>query len=113
MSDINKLWSILKSSSMNDKDMQKAFVRAATPNACIELLESIDCMEILIEELERTIATDQLVKANAKTDKKRLDWLGDPENKIGNVMLPTECIEAGLIDGLRGAIDEAMKMEKK
>lgn len=64
-----------------------------------------------IDQLERTIEADQLVKANALMDKKRLDWLADPENKIGNVMLPQECIEAGLIDGLRGAIDEAMKLQ--
>ena len=68
---------------------------------------------IAIEEIEKTLAENQLVKANALMDTKRLNWLADPENKIGNVMLPQECIEAGLIDGLRGAIDEAMKMEQK
>lgn len=55
MSDINKLWSILKNSSMNDKDMQKAFERAVTPNACIELLEDIDTMQARINELAKAI----------------------------------------------------------
>ena len=52
MSDINKLWFIFKNSSMNDKDLQKAFERAVTPNACIELLEDIDTMQARIVELE-------------------------------------------------------------
>ena len=37
--DIKEVWNVFRSSSMHDKDMQKAFARAATPNACIELLE--------------------------------------------------------------------------
>ena len=40
-------------------------------------------------------------------DKKRLDWLADRENTIGNVMLPVECVAAH-IDDLRAAIDMAM-----
>lgn len=55
MSDINKLWFIFKNSSMNDKDLQKAFERAVTPNACIELLEDIDTMQARIVELEKAI----------------------------------------------------------
>lgn len=37
--DIKNIWAIFKSSSMQDRDMQRAFERAATPNSCIELLE--------------------------------------------------------------------------
>ena len=48
--DIKKVWSVLKSSSMQDKDMQKAFQRAATPNACIELLEENEKLETAIRE---------------------------------------------------------------
>ena len=43
-------------------------------------------------------------------DTMRLDWLADPANKIGNVILPTECVEQHL-DSLRDAIDAAMQMQ--
>ena len=43
-------------------------------------------------------------------DTVRLDWLADPANKIGNVMLPTECVEQHL-DSMRDAIDAAMRMQ--
>ena len=43
-------------------------------------------------------------------DTVRLDWLADPANKIGNVILPTECVEQHL-DSLRDAIDAAMQMQ--
>lgn len=56
---------------------------------------------------------DQVVKANGSMDTKRMDWLADPDNKIGNVMLPQECVEAGLLDGLRGMIDEAMELDNE
>ncbi len=42
-------------------------------------------------------------------DKIRLDWLADRENKIGNVQLPTLCVEANFTD-MRAAIDAAMLM---
>ena len=45
-------------------------------------------------------------------DARRLDWLADPNNTIGNVQLPTVCVEANL-DSLRGAIDMAMRMDKE
>lgn len=41
-------------------------------------------------------------------DKERLDWLADPENKVGNVQLPSECVLANL-HSLRAAIDSAMR----
>ena len=43
-------------------------------------------------------------------DTVRLDWLADPANKIGSVMLPTECVEQHL-DSLRDAIDAAMRIQ--
>lgn len=42
-------------------------------------------------------------------DKIRLDWLADRENKIGNVLLPNNCVEANFTD-MRAAIDAAMLM---
>ena len=40
-------------------------------------------------------------------DTKRLDWLADPTNEIGKVMLPGWC--SGEYDSLRDAIDAAMQ----
>ena len=44
-----------------------------------------------------------------EADKKRLDWLADPSNHIGNVQLPTEAVMANP-HSLRAAIDAAMEM---
>lgn len=41
-------------------------------------------------------------------DTARLDWLADRENAIGNVQLPTECVQAHP-ESLRAAIDAAMR----
>lgn len=43
-------------------------------------------------------------------DTARLDWLADPANKIGSVLLPTECVEQHL-DSMRDAIDAAMRIQ--
>lgn len=48
--DIKKVWKVFKTSSMKDMDMQRAFKRAATPNACIELLEENEKLETAIRE---------------------------------------------------------------
>ena len=42
-------------------------------------------------------------------DTARLDWLADPANKIGSVILPAECMEQHL-DSMRDAIDAAMRI---
>lgn len=44
----------------------------------------------------------------AEQDSKRIDWLADKDNYIGNVTLPTECVARNL-HSLRAAIDEAME----
>lgn len=46
--------------------------------------------------------------AELEADKLRLDWLSDPKNKVGQVLLPTAIVERNL-DSLRDAIDEVMK----
>ena len=43
-------------------------------------------------------------------DTVRLDWLADRDNHIGNVQLPTECVEQH-IDSMRDAIDAAMRIQ--
>jgi hypothetical protein len=44
----------------------------------------------------------------AERDAARLDWLADPDNHIGNVQLPKECVIQNL-HSLRDAIDAAMR----
>lgn len=46
---------------------------------------------------------------DADKDSKRIDWLADANNNIGNVQLPAECVLNNL-HSLRAAIDEAMKI---
>ena len=43
-------------------------------------------------------------------DAARLDWLADPNNQIGNVQIPTDCVLAHP-ESMRAAIDMAMRME--
>ena len=47
--------------------------------------------------------------ADAEADARRLDWLADPTNAVGNVQLPRACVERNL-HSLRAAIDDAMKL---
>lgn len=42
-------------------------------------------------------------------DSRRIDWLADRENRIGNVELPRECVEKNL-HSMRAAIDAAMRL---
>ena len=44
-----------------------------------------------------------------RKDEKRLNWLADRDNHIGNVQLPEACVIAN-VHSLRGAIDMAMEM---
>lgn len=46
----------------------------------------------------------------ALADSKRIDWLADPNNNIGNVQLPSEVVENNLYS-LRDAIDAAMEQK--
>lgn len=49
--------------------------------------------------------------AELERDAARLDWLADPENMLGSVGLPRECVEPN-IHSMREAIDMAMAMDK-
>lgn len=51
------------------------------------------------------------LKISPHPDTVRLDWLADPTNKIGSVLLPAECVGRHL-DSLRDAIDAAMQSEE-
>ena len=56
---------------------------------------------------------DYLLKLEEKTkDSIRIDWLASPKNYLGCVQLPMECVENNLTS-LRGAIDDAMRLDGK
>lgn len=56
---------------------------------------------------------DHLLKLEEKTnDSIRIDWLANKNNFVGNVQLPRECVENN-ITSLRGAIDDAMRLDGK
>lgn len=57
---------------------------------------------LIYEVVDRVLA--------AHPDTKRIDWLSDVNNHIGNVHLPTECVTRNP-DSLRAAIDAAMELD--
>ena len=79
---------------------------------------SDDFRELLAAIKERTGSTrGQIIEdcvrecyGDGITDKIRLDWLADPDNQIGQVMLPTKAVIENL-HSLRAAIDAAMWYE--
>jgi len=69
----------------------------------------------LAPHIKQRATTALLLKAKAeiehlRKDEARLDWLADRNNLIGNITLPTQCVQNNL-DSLRAAIDEAMKLD--
>jgi hypothetical protein len=44
-----------------------------------------------------------------RADQKRLDWLADPANQHGQVLLPSDCVRDNPGD-MRAAIDAAMAL---
>mgnify|MGYP003386741244 CR=1 FL=1 len=50
---IKEIWKVFKGSSMNDVDMQRAFERAATPNACIELIEENEMLIAALDHIKK------------------------------------------------------------
>lgn len=64
-----------------------------------------------IDDAEPELVGSEDLECIPHPDTVRLDWLADPANKIGNVLLPTECVEQHL-DSLRDAIDAAMQLEE-
>lgn len=61
----------------------------------------------VVESIEQAVLQSEQVRA-WKKDAERLDWLADPNNSIGNVQLPAQCIRDHL-DSMRAAIDVAMR----
>jgi len=61
-----------------------------------------------VRHLKKMMLSIQRSNMECEKDRRRMDWLADPENKIGNVQLPTEIVKANR-HSLRDAIDAAMK----
>lgn len=61
-----------------------------------------------ILDLKKMMLSIQRSNMECEKDRRRMDWLADPENKIGNVQLPTEIVKSNP-HSLRDAIDAAMK----
>lgn len=58
-------------------------------------------------ELAETLRLIRAAKLEGRADAARLDWLADPENTVGKVLLPTASVHANL-HSLRDEIDAAM-----
>ena len=82
-------------------------LRAATAHLQRETEARKAAQRELAELREKYLALGVRVK-RAEQDSKRIDWLADKNNAIGNVQLPTECVERNLYS-LRAAIDDAME----
>lgn len=96
-----------------------AYIAAANPATVLALLDEVDAANTSRREAQARVAelTEQVQKLGRelhrhKLDTARLDWLADPANTIGEVKLPTECVQAHP-DSMRAAIDAAMAMEAK
>ena len=63
-----------------------------------------------IDDAEPELVGSEDLEYVPHPDTVRLDWLADPTNKIGSVLLPAECVEQHL-DSLRDAIDAAMQIQ--
>lgn len=93
-----------------------AYIAAANPATVLALLDDLEAAHAARREAQARVAelTEQVQKLGRalhrhKLDTARLDWLADRENAIGNVQLPTECVQAHP-ESMRAAIDAAMEV---
>ena len=91
------------------------YIAAAHPATVLALLDDLEAAHTARREAQARVAelTEQVQALGRKLhrhklDTARLDWLADRENAIGNVQLPTECVQAHP-ESLRAAIDAAMR----
>lgn len=68
---------------------------------------SLDDLNLVRQKTNDRLEREQNKNTELEKDKLRLDWLADRNNSIGNVMLPTKCVEQNP-GSLREAIDAAM-----
>lgn len=77
---------------------------------CVVINASENSVYIMNERGEyNVVARPETLEIVPHPDTVRLDWLSDKHNKIGSVILPTECVEQHL-DSMRDAIDAAMRL---
>ena len=86
-------------------------VRDASLGVCVVINTSEHFAYIMNSRGDyNTLANPADLELIPHPDTIRLDWLADPANKIGSVILPTECVEQHL-DSMRDAIDAAMRIQ--
>lgn len=76
------------------------------------LLGEIDRLRAEVAELAQQRGDLARRVLELEADARRIDWLADPANTIGNVELPTKVVRAHL-HSLRDAIDAAMAMDPR
>ena len=75
---------------------------------CVVINASDDAVYVMNSRGDyNTLANPADLELIPHPDTERLDWLADPENTIGKVMLPGWCSDE--YDSLRDAIDAAMQ----
>lgn len=86
-------------------------VRDASLGVCVVINTSEHFAYIMNSRGDyNTLANPADLELIPHPDTARLDWLADPANKIGSVILPSECVERHL-DSMRDAIDAAMRIQ--
>ena len=86
-------------------------VRDASLGVCVVINTSEHFAYIMNSRGDyNTLANPADLELIPHPDTARLDWLADPANKTGSVILPTECVEQHL-DSMRDAIDAAMRIQ--
>jgi hypothetical protein len=75
----------------------------------IRLIKEIERMKLDLHSCHPGCTKAGCVNDRLRADERRLDWLSDKNNVIGNVQLPTTCV-LNNPDSLRSAIDAAMRL---
>lgn len=104
--------------NMNKKETKEALIkvqvllRSGILQAKKEqIIEAYALLESLLAKGYGVFCLNGTPKFPIDADTARIDWLASTEQNIGQVLLPKGCVENNLIDGLRGAIDCAMKLD--
>ena len=78
----------------------------------LDILVELELLAKTYDNPIKCVALDAIKEIKRlRKDEARIDWLASTEQNIGNVMLPTECVEKELEGGLRGMIDCAMNLK--
>lgn len=97
--------------SDNEMDYDKIVDRLLFPAGGVSQTRAMHAAEA-IRQLRARVAELEVENERLRLDAARIDWLGDRDNHIGNVQLPTRCVEEN-ISSFRGAIDMAMGLNRE